>query len=405
MDNKTTTTPWPTFFILFGAGILAACQVGKAPPVLTDIRSDLMISLFQSGWILSIFFFTGLLLGTCTGIIADTLGHRRLMLVGFALMITGCIAGSMSTSFPMLLCSRFLEGTGFLSVIISTPTLIFKMVQARDMKTALSVWSSYLPAGTALMMAVVPLLLKWTDWRGLWQINAGVLSVYVLILAAATRHGQPQNPAVAPFNIVSMFKDIVRTTTSPGPFLLATIFTGYAIQWLSVMGFFPTLTTEIFGLSQSLAAVLTAITVMVNIVGNLSAGWLLNRGIRRWKLIAIASSVQGLCAFVIYSDTPFYMVNFSGCLIFSIAGGFIPACVLGAVPIVAPSKRLVGTTNGLAIQGGQSGQVLGPPIFAWLVSLTGSWSSGSWFLAAAALFTVFLSLLLSRLRPESIDNK
>ncbi|MCK5837588.1 MAG: hypothetical protein KAH09_10010, partial [Desulfobacula sp.] len=60
IENKT---PWGLILILFGAGLLSAFQVGKVPPVLTDIRTELMISLFHAGWLLSVFNLTGLLLG------------------------------------------------------------------------------------------------------------------------------------------------------------------------------------------------------------------------------------------------------------------------------------------------------------------------------------------------------
>ena len=42
-----TKTPWGLVMILVGAGILAAFQVEKAPPVLPEIKKELGLSLFQ----------------------------------------------------------------------------------------------------------------------------------------------------------------------------------------------------------------------------------------------------------------------------------------------------------------------------------------------------------------------
>ncbi|MCF6248087.1 MAG: MFS transporter [Desulfobacula sp.] len=401
MKTDQNKTPWALVFILFGAGILSAFQVGKVPPVLSDIRSDLGVSLFHAGWILSVFNFTGLLLGTCTGIIADTIGHRRLMLTGFVLQIAGCILGSYALSFYGLLGARFLEGAGFLSVIISTPTLIFKLVQSKDMKVALSVWSCYLPAGAALMMVFVPMILTFSTWRGLWQLNAFILAVFAVILFKKTKDIKFTNNKSTKIEPRKMFKDIFRTTTSAGPFLLAFIFITYSLQWLCVMGFLPTLMIEKFGFSKSLASLLTAVMVAVNIFGNLAGGRLLNMGVRRWKLIAFASFIMGSCAIAIYSDTPSFAINYAGCIVFSIFGGLIPASILGGVPLYAPSKRLIGTTNGLVIQGGQSGQVLGPPILAFLVSYTGTWSSGAWLLGSVAILGIILSFMLSKIKHSN----
>lgn len=403
MNTNQDKTPWALVFILFGAGILSAFQVGKVPPVLSDIRSDLSVSLFHAGWILSIFNFTGLLLGTCTGIIADTIGHRRLMLSGFALQIAGCILGSYAQSFYGLLGARFLEGAGFLSVSISIPTLIFQLVRSKDMKVALSVWSCYLPAGAALMMVFVPMVLTLSTWRGLWQLNALILTVYALILLKTTRSIKFTNNPSSKIEPSKMLKDIFRTTTSLGPFLLAFIFMVYSLQWLSVMGFLPTLMIEKFGFSKSLASMLTALMVAVNIIGNIAGGRLLNKGIRRWKLIAFASFIMGSCAIVIYSDTPSFGINYAGCIAFSIFGGLIPASILGGVPLYAPSKRLIGTTNGLVIQGGQSGQFFGPPILSFLVFQTGSWSCGAWFLGSVAILGIILSFLFSQMKHSNLS--
>jgi len=398
LKAKEDQSPWGLIFLLIGAGILSAFQVGKVPPVLSDIRIDLAISLFHAGWILSIFSLTGLLLGTFTGAIADAIGHRRLMLTGLVFQIAGCFIGSFTHSFYGLLASRFLEGAGFLAVIISTPTLIFQVVKSKDMAVALSIWTCYIPAGVSLMMVLLPFILMGTDWKGLWQINAVILMVYALLLAKKTSHIKFMNPATS-VTLKKLIRDVITTSTSAGPLILALIFITYALQWLAVMGFLPTLIIEKYGFSKSMASILTAGMVFVNIFGNLAAGRCLKRGIKRWKLIALACMVMGTSSFAIYSVDANFILNYTGCLIFSIVGGLIPASILGGVPDYAPSKSLVATTNGLVIQGGQAGQVMGPPILAYLVSQTGSWSCGSWFLGSVALLGVVLSLFLSRLKP------
>jgi MFS family permease len=390
-------TPWGLVCILLGAGILSAFQVGKVPPVLLDIRSDLSISLFHAGWVLSIFNIIGLVLGTCTGAIADALGHRRLMLFGIILQIAGSFLGALSPSFEWLLATRFLEGAGFLAVIVSTPTLIFQVVQEKDVRMALSVWSCYLPAGAALMMLLLPFYLKFTNWQGLWQINGIVLTLYAILLAKATANIPFLNSSGS-LNPSRLGKDIFKTITSPGPLVLALIFITYALQWLAVMGFLPTLLLEKHGFSRALASWLTAFVVFLNIFGNLAGGKLLKKGCRRWVLIALASFVMGACSVAIYAPGNNFMLNYAGCLVFSLVGGLIPASVIGAAPIYAPSKNLISTTTGFVIQGGQTGQLLGPPVLAWLVSTTGTWVSGAWFLGSVALVGILFSLFMARLK-------
>jgi len=394
MDKKT---PWGLVCILLGAGIMSAFQVGKVPPVLQDIRSDLSISLFHAGWVLSVFNFIGLMLGTATGAIADAMGHRRLMLSGIALQIAGSFLGAFAPSFGWLLATRFMEGAGFLAVIVSTPTLIFQVAREKDVRMALSVWSCYLPAGAALMMVLLPFYLKFTTWQGLWQINGILLFLYGLLLAKTTAHIQFMNPS-HPLKLKRLIADIYKTITSPGPLVLALIFITYSLQWLAVMGFLPTLLTEKYGFSRAAASWLTAGMVFLNIFGNLAGGRLLKSGCRRWILIGLANFVMGGCAMAIYASGNNFMLNYTGCLVFSLVGGLIPASVIGAAPIYAPSKNLISTTTGFVIQGGQSGQVMGPPVLAWLVSTTGSWAAGAWFLGSVALVGILFSLCMANLK-------
>ncbi len=402
MEPPEDKSPWGLIFILFGAGILSAFQIGKVPPVLSDIRSELTLSLYLAGWLLSLFNVTGLMLGTFTGAIADAVGHRRLMLAGFILQIIGALLGSLARSYTGLVFTRFLEGSGFIAVIISTPTLIFQIVRPRDLKAALSIWTCYLPIGASLMMVLLPLVLTLTDWRGLWRINAGILLVYALIVFQATSRLKLPKPS-SQCRVTDLLRDVITTSISPVPLILALIFITYSLQWLTVLGFLPTLIIEKFGFPPSRASFLTAGMVFVNIFGNLYAGKRLKAGADRFRLVALAALIMGLSAVVIYTDINCFMINYAGCLVFSVAGGLIPASILGAVPLYAPSGRLIATTNGLVIQGGQLGQVIGPPIMAFLVSRTGSWTCGAWFLGGVALLCMTLSLWIGRMQPPVTD--
>ena len=396
MNTTESKTPWGLVLILVGAGIISAFQVGKVPPLLPDIKTDLNISLFYAGWILSVFNITGLILGTCTGAIADTIGHRRLLMLGIALQALGSFSGSFATSFNLLILTRLIEGTGFLAVVVSTPTLIFQVVRKKDVKIALSMWTCYLPAGVTLVMLIIPFMSKFSDWRSVWQINSFLLIVFLILLINSTSD-------ITPFqrknklSIKNLITDIIKTSTSAGPLLLALIFTTYALQWLAVMGFLPTLLIERFGFSKSTASILTAVMVGMNIIGNLAGGLFLKIGIKRWALIAFASFVMGCCSFAIYSGTTF-CINYAGCLLFSLIGGLVPASVIGGAPVYAPSDKLISTTTGMLIQGGQSGQVFGPTILAWIVSTTGTWNSGFFFLGSVAGLGVIFSFGLAKLK-------
>jgi MFS family permease len=395
------TTPWPLVLLLVGAGVVSAFQVGKAPPMLVSIRSELGMSLFLAGWVLSIFNIIGFLLGSITGAASDAFGHRRLLLLGLSLQAAGSLAGAFSPGAFFLLATRAMEGMGFLIAVVTAPAMVARVTRPGDMRVALAVWSCFLPAGASTIMLFVPLVNVSLGWRGLWLANSAILAAYAFWLMKRTAHlpGQAAGTRRRPGQV---WRDLRLTATSAGPVLLAAIFTTYALQWLAVMGFLPTLLANEYGLSPGRASVFTAIMVAMNVPGNLMGGWLLHRGFRRWKLIASASLVMGACSLAIYSPTLPFAARYTACLLFSLVGGLLPASVLGGAPMYAPNPNLVATTNGLLMQGGQLGQVIGPPVLALMVSMGGGWKSAPWLLGSSAAAGVALSLGLAVLEKKRI---
>jgi cyanate permease len=397
-------TPWPLVLLLVGAGVVAAFQVGKAPPMLPAIRSELGMGLFLAGWILSIFNVIGLLLGSMAGAVADVFGHRRLLLIGFFLLALGSLAGSFATGASFLLSTRAIEGLGFLFTVVAAPAMVARVTNPKDIRLSLSMWSCFLPAGASLIMLFVPLVILAMDWRELWRVNAVILVAYALWVMRGTARlaGRAAGPEK---RMGRVWRDLRLTVTSAGPVLLAAIFTTYALQWLCVMGFLPTLLAEEYGFSAGRASVLTAIMVAMNVPGNLLGGWLLHRGFQRWKLIAFASMVMGLCSLGIYSSGLPFVGRYAACLLFCLIGGLVPASALGAAPLYAPTPQQLATTNGLIMQGGQFGQVVGPPTLAVIVSLGGGWKAAPWLLGGSAAVGVILSFWLAALEAKRLHPR
>ncbi|MBX6370396.1 MAG: MFS transporter, partial [Rhodospirillales bacterium] len=292
-----------------------------------------------------------------------------------------------------LLVSRFAEGVGFLMAVVSIPSLIARLARPADVKLAFALWGTYMPAGQALMLLASPTLLGLVGWRGLWLVNAALLALYAAPMWYATRR-LAATTTEAPGRIL---RDLAATLRAPGPLVLAFAFGCYSLQYLTVIGFLPTILIEREGLSVATAGFLSALFPAGNVIGNLSGGMLLHAGARRWTLIAAASIVMGLCGVGIFSLALPLWPAYALALLFAVAGGMLPATVLGAVPVLAPAPRLVPATNGLLVQGSNLGQVIGPPAVGALAAATGGWETAPIVLAAAALGSLAAALVLRRL--------
>lgn len=391
--DQPGATRWGLVLAIFGAGVTAAFQVGKTPPSLPLIRPDLNLSLVAAGWVISILNLVGALTGLLSGRVADILGHRRVLLAGLCCLALGSLLGGVAPRGGVLLFSRFVEGVGYILVVVSAPALIIGLTHPRNTRQAIGLWAAFMPTGTGLMMLLSPLALETVGWRGLWVANGCLVVSYGLFLAwltsrregfaAPVRTGRP--PLLA---------GIGKILSRPGPALLGVAFTAYALQFMAVVGFLPTLLIEELGLGGSRAAVLTALVAFVNAPGNLAGGWLLQKGVRRAVLLVLAGLTLALCGLGIYSDGLGGFWRYLLCLVFSAVGGIYPASLIAGSQLHAPEPALVGTTNGLVMQGGSIGSLIGPPLLATAVSLAGGWSGGSWVLAGAATLTVILGLIL-----------
>lgn len=400
--NRSTSHPasrWPVVLLAVGAGLFAAFQIGKVPPTIPVLREDLGISLVTAGWIISTFNVIGVVIGTLAGAMADSFGHRRLVLAGLLAVGAASGLGGLAPDAPVLLATRILEGFGFVVIVTAAPGLIVRAARDADVRLAFGLWGTYMPLGTAIMILAAPPLLEGLGWRGLWQVNAALMLLYALVFALATRD-LASHPARAEGARRSVLSDMTTTFTAPGPLVLAFCFATYTGNFIGIMGFLPTFLVEELGYSHAAASVFTAFAIGSNMIGNLVAGWLLHRGVRRYVLILAASATMAAAGLLLYADGVPALLRLPLFFVFSAVGGLLPASVLAATADYAPRPDLVGTTNGIVMQGSNLGQLMGPPAVAALVAATGSWQASAVYVTGMGIAGIGLGLVIRRLRDR-----
>jgi len=386
-------TRWPIVALAFAAGIAGAMQVGKVPPALNPIRIELGLSLVTAGWVASLFNAIGAAAGMLTGVVADRLGRRKVVLLGLGALAIGSALGALAPNGGMLLFSRFLEGIGFIAVAVSVPALLTEAVRPADQRLVLGWFAIYMGTGMGAMMALSPAIMTGFGWRGLWLANAGLLALLLGAIGWATAGMRTPPP-------VGRLAELSPVLARPGAWLLGAIFGCYTLQWMAVMAWLPSYAGEL-GLGATGAAWAGAGAVIVNITGVLAGGVLLHRGVARWLLIVAALLAMGLSALGFFSEALPAALRYALVAVFSGIGGLLPAACLAAAPAHAPSARDVGLVNGLINQGSNLGTLAGPPLMAALVTCTGSWSGAGPLLPAMAALGIGLAWWLRRIEARS----
>ncbi|MDE0795096.1 MAG: MFS transporter [Alphaproteobacteria bacterium] len=393
--DQAPSTRWGIIFLILFAGSVGAAQLGKLPGALPDIRADLDISLVTAGWIISTFVMIGAICSVAAGMTGDRFGHRRILLWGIALVAVGSFAGAAAPDSASLIPSRIVEGLGYIAVISTGPALITRAVADRHRAMAFGVWSFYMPFGMASMVALSPVLISATgSWRGLWIIN-GMLAAIALVALLSALQGERFQP-IRNDSPVGL-RDVWRTVSSAGPWVVAIAMGSYSLVYLSSMAFLPTFLIEREGMSAGTASVLIGIAIFMNAPGCLAGSWLLKRNVPAWIGIAIAHAGMAVCAAGLYQEGISFELRYALALALPFCGGLIPPIVLARAQVHAPSPALYGTTMGLVIQVISIGQFIGPPTMAALVAATGDWQSGAWLTVIACALGFSTAPMLRRL--------
>ena len=385
-------THWRGIWAVFCGGLVAGAYMTKVPPALPQMRAALGLSLVEATFIVTTFNVLGMLVGVAAGMAADRFGRKRLALTGLSLMAAGGLLGAAVNAFIPLLVSRFLEGVGFVMFAVPAPALMSGMsADARDRAKALGLWSAYMPTGGTIALLAAPVLISLSSWRLLW------IALALAAIAAAIAFARAV-PAAARAQVGSL-RLVTESFTQPGNIVMALLFACYVAQWTSIMVWLPTFLSE-HGSSTAMAAIATALMVLVNAPGNLMGGWLLSRGVRRGALVITASAIAALCELGMLSSTVPGPLRFALVLAFSFFAGVIPASIFAGLPVHARSPQHISTGNGMVMQFSNIGQFFGPLAVAWIASRFGGWEATLAAMLAFAAGGAACGALLA-----SIENK
>ncbi|NVJ93383.1 MAG: MFS transporter [Methylocystaceae bacterium] len=391
-SSTSSKTQWPVVFVSALGGIVAALYVGKVPPALGLIRNDLDLDLVQSGYVMSVFNALGMILAMLVGTVIDRFNRKVLIISSFVLLSISGVIGSFADSFTLLLISRVFEGSGFISIGVAMPAVVVAVSAPQDRSLAISLWSIFTPTGMAIGLVTFPFLAEGLGWRGAWQIYA--ILPLLAALAAWLTFKKVSLPAKPSGNSIEI---ILQTLKVKGLWAIALSFGGFVLQWVSLMVWLPTFLIADMGFEKNMAALMTALIIGINIPSNIAGGWLLRQGVPARVLISLSCFCLGMSIlgiFVLPLDDTTRIVC---CFVFSLIGGLVPACLFAYIPTYSPSLSHLGASSGMLMQGSSTGQFVGPPLLAYVVSLSGgSWGNAVYPMLGGTLLTLLAGLYVTR---------
>ncbi len=403
MNSAPVKTSWLSVFVLIGAGAAVALQVGKVPATLPVLQKELGLTLVESGWVVAIFSLVAAGFAAFLGAIADRYGQLFVAIFGMLLTATAGIAGGFSPNGFVLLTTRIFEGLGFILTAVSIPPLIALAVSARHRRASLALWGSYLPVGSGLMLVMSGPLLYFFDWRILWWITALMILLFSI---PVYRIGSKISREISNETTRPKLTEILKVASRPGPLLLAMIFAFYAAQYLIVAGFLPLILIELDGYSPVVAALVSAIVILLNAVGSAVSGWLHSRGHNPITLILVGCLVMAVGGGITFLQDISGLARIVAAGMFAGFGGLIPSSLFAEIPQHAPRQSFMASISGMLVQGAAIGQLAGPPIAAAFVAWQGNWQAAIPVMLIAAAITGCGTVMLSKIdKRVSMGNR
>ena len=388
-------TRWGVVLLVFALGGLTTMQLGKVPPTLSLIRVDLGISMVMAGWVASLMNLIGAIFGVAIGVLAGSLGHRRIVSYGLLCLVAGSALGGLADSGWFMLATRFLEGIGYIAIIVAGTPLIAGVCAPKDMDLAMSVWSAYFPLGVGIMILISPIFLSVFDWRAMWFANAVLATFFLIAFRALTRdigerRAGPQD-----------WRDVRTTLSRLGPWLLAASFIPFSVSVFAITTWMPTFLAEKLGYSPATAALLAAAFMFLFLPPGPIVGWLLKLPrVKRWHLMTIGGFALGLAPLAMMGDGVPAWGRLVAALLFSQIAGLIPGAVFAGIPAHAPNPRQIGTVAGVLIQGNFIGVLIGPPLLAIGAQALGGWEQSGVAMLAVGALGVAAALALASLEAR-----
>ncbi|KAL0984136.1 hypothetical protein UPYG_G00137580 [Umbra pygmaea] len=366
-----------------------------------------------TAWIHSLVDCTTMLCAPLGSFIGNRLSCRVAVILGGFLSSIGLVLSSLATSLEYLyLTLGVLTGIGF--ALCYTPAIAMVGSYFCERKAlAYGIAMSGSGIGTFILAPVVQLLIEYYSWRGALLILGGVVSnlcVCGALLRPITLKEEQEAHGLVMLDTEYGLK--ARGTDAleePLPintkgrrcflsmqeyrFLLMPDFLMLAVSFLFLASgcslpfvYLVPYALDV-GVSHHHAAFLMSILGVIDIVGNITFGWLVDRRyLKKYRNMCytIAVGMEGLCCLFIPLLRTFALL-----VPFSVLYGYFDGAYVALIPVV--TSDIVGTTNlssalGIVYFLHAIPYLLSPPIGGWLVDTTGTYTA-TFFLSGFALIS------------------
>jgi MFS family permease len=383
--------PWKTRLpILMLAHVVGTLHITTLVVMAPVIKQDLSLSFAEFGFVVTAYSIGQITGSLPAGHLADRIGVGWALVLAHALLVVGALMLTQTTGMALAFTAMVVTGWGYSIVNPATAKGVFESFPPARRGTAMGIKQTGVPIG-----GVISATLGAFAAAGAWHwITVAVAVMTVVGSLACLFIVEKPRPRLATAS-KSRFGTLgeVMKDLNFGRFVLSNMMHNVGQQ-----NFFSYLTLfvrEAAQVSQEFAGLCYGIAQTASVIGRLGWGAIsdfLFKGRRKGLTVAIGvCSVVFLAAMAaIEPRTGMPLAIALSALLGVTIASYAPLMQTMAVEAVQP--RLAGSATGYTLVGTYVGSIAGPPLFGWVVDITGLFDSG-WYLCAGlvALGVVMLT--------------
>lgn len=190
-------------FVLSTANFMAVLDINIVNVAIPYIAGGLAVSPDEATWVITSYAVAEAIVVPLTGWLASRFGTVRVFVVGLIGFGIASVLCGISTSFPMLLTFRVIQGLMGAPLIPASQTLIMRISPPDKQNMTMGLWSMTAIGGPVAGPWLGGVLADGVGWRWAFYVNAPLV-VLCAVLAWRTMRSKETPTALAPIDFVGL---------------------------------------------------------------------------------------------------------------------------------------------------------------------------------------------------------
>jgi predicted MFS family arabinose efflux permease len=364
---------------MFLYGVLGASSVSKFIPLREDLALHMGASAAEFGWTISLVGLPAVLLALPSGLMVDRFGPRRVLNACIALSVLGNVILYFAPSLLIMQIARVFEGMASVHMYTAVPTFLMATTTGPRRITAMTLWSTYMPIGSAVGLWVASLLAGSDAWRNIFLLHAG-LGVLVF-LVNLSQPSMPSNLGAKVMALGERIKDLGQAVSRGVLLLLALAFFMVISLGFGANTTLPSYLARVLPADIAVVSGWIALATLLMVPGSLSVGALLTRGMKPAVLFTIITALGLLAGLTAFRQELDLNLRAAAVALWFLVSGAGVAATMALLPQVAEPQRR-SAAAALLNQAGALATLVNPPL--WLpLAAAGGWHDFAHLMLAA----------------------